>query len=110
MWNVEFLQTHSVPNILITVMTNIFVNRTGPLKFRGKKKEISWDLKRQIRRENGRFCGNFLGKFSLKSKHESKKERFLRNIWFSLDSSANDLLQLSSRQCGRLSAYLKTFP
>ena len=29
---------------------------------------------------------------------------------FLLDNSTTDLLQLFSRQCGRLSAYLKTFP
>ena len=32
------------------------------------------------------------------------------HVGFPLDSSADDLLQLFSRQCGRLSAYLKTFP
>ena len=53
---------------------------TGLLIIRGKKSEISRDLKRQIRGENGRFRGNFRAKFSLKSKQESKKDRFLTKI------------------------------
>ena len=36
---------------------------TGLLIIRGKKSEISRDLKRQIREENGRFCGIFAGIF-----------------------------------------------
>ena len=57
---------------------------TGLLIIRGKKSEISRDLKRQIRGENGRFRGIFAGifgpNFALKSKQESKKERFLTKI------------------------------
>ena len=56
------------------------VIKTGLLIIRGKKSEISRDLKRQIRGENGHFRGNFRGKFSLKSKQESEKERFPTKI------------------------------
>ena len=54
------------------------IHHTGLLIICGKKSEISRDLKRQIRGENGRFRGNFRGKFSPKSKQESKNERFLK--------------------------------
>ena len=37
--------------------------KTGLLIIRGKKSEISRDLKRQIRGENGRFRGIFAGIF-----------------------------------------------
>ena len=38
-------------------------NNSGLLIIRGKKSEISRDLKRQIRGENGRFRGIFAGIF-----------------------------------------------
>ena len=55
--------------------------KSGLLIIRRKKSEISRDLRRQIRGENGQFHVNFArifwGKFVLKSKQKNQKERYL---------------------------------
>ena len=84
--NVNYENVH--PNlVLVLLFVHPKVEYLGLLIIRGKKSEISRDLKRQIRGENGRFrrifvgfSPEFRGKFSLKSKQESKKERFLTKI------------------------------
>ena len=59
----------------------LFRPLTGLLIIRGKKSEISRDLKRQIRGENGRFRGIFAGIFGPNFRWKANKKAKKKDSW-----------------------------